>query len=155
MIYILGINSAYHESSACLLKDGNIEAFAEEERFNRIKHAKPAKFDNSDELPANAINFCLAQANILFSDIDYIGFSFDPESRLKKNVGVGKPEGLAENSWAPRLGKKFFMKKILLFPINCLKWLILIFLTNFTFCLITYAMLQVLFLYLLLKMQQS
>ena len=53
--YILGINSVYHESSACLLKDGNIEAFAEEERFNRVKHAKPARIDNSDELPTNAI----------------------------------------------------------------------------------------------------
>jgi carbamoyltransferase len=116
MIYILGINSAYHESSACLLKDGNIEAFAEEERFNRIKHAKPAKFDNSDELPANAINFCLAQANILFSDIDYIGFSFDPESRLKKNVGVGKPEGLAENSWGTEAGEKIFYEKNLIVP---------------------------------------
>ncbi|MBS3138589.1 hypothetical protein J4207_02685, partial [Candidatus Woesearchaeota archaeon] len=42
MTYILGINSVYHESSACIIKDGKMIAAAEEERFNRIKHAKEA-----------------------------------------------------------------------------------------------------------------
>jgi carbamoyltransferase len=111
MTYILGINSAYHESSACLLKDGNLEAFVEEERFNRIKHAKPARIDNSDELPINAIQFCLAQANIRFSDIDYIGFSFDPEIRLKKNVQVDQSEGLPNHSWGTKDGEKIFFEK--------------------------------------------
>ncbi|MBF0452529.1 MAG: carbamoyl transferase [Candidatus Magnetomorum sp.] len=111
MTYILGINSTYHESSACLLQDGNIEAFAEEERFNRIKHAKPARTDNPDELPTNAIQFCLAQANIGFSDLDFIGFSFDPETRLKKNVDCDKPEGLPENSWGTKAGETIFYEK--------------------------------------------
>ena len=38
--FILGINCAYHESSACLMKNGEIFFFIEEERLNRIKHAK-------------------------------------------------------------------------------------------------------------------
>ena len=45
-ISILGINSAYHESSACLIQDGKLIAAAEEERFNRIKHAKTSGVDN-------------------------------------------------------------------------------------------------------------
>lgn len=75
-IYILGINSAYHESSACIIKDGKIIAAVEEERFNRIKHAKEAKVDNPDELPINAINFCLKKAEIKLKDVEHIGFSF-------------------------------------------------------------------------------
>ena len=43
------------ENGTLLIKDGKIIAFAEEERFNRIKHAKPARVDNPDELPINAI----------------------------------------------------------------------------------------------------
>ena len=55
MRYILGINSAYHESSACLLKDGVIVGAVEEERLSRVKHAKKASVDNPDELPLRAI----------------------------------------------------------------------------------------------------
>lgn len=43
-MYILGINSAYHESSACLLQDGHLIAAAEEERFNRVGYGKPARW---------------------------------------------------------------------------------------------------------------
>ncbi len=47
---ILGINSVYHESAATLLVDGQVVAAAEEERFSRIKHAKPARVDNADRM---------------------------------------------------------------------------------------------------------
>ena len=53
---ILGINCAYHESSACLIQDGHLIAVAEEERFNRIKHAKAAGVDSADKLPEQAIS---------------------------------------------------------------------------------------------------
>ncbi len=43
---ILGINCAYHESAACLIQDGQLIAFVEAERLNRIKHAKHAKGDH-------------------------------------------------------------------------------------------------------------
>ena len=48
---VIGVNSAYHESSAALLVDGVLLAAAEEERFNRIKHGKHSAVDNADDLP--------------------------------------------------------------------------------------------------------
>jgi len=75
----MGINSVFHESSACLLKDGVILAAVEEERFNRIKHGKKPRADNPDELPLDAINYCLESAGITLKDIEYIGYSFNPK----------------------------------------------------------------------------
>jgi len=114
--YILGLNSTYHESSACLLKDGKIVAFAEEERFNSIKHAKPARVDNPDILPTNAIRYCLNQANIGFADILHIGHSFHPETRWQKCVGVDNPEGLPDHSWGTQTGEALFYQKNLSIP---------------------------------------
>lgn len=116
MTYILGLNSVYHESSACLLKDGKIVAFAEEERFNRIKHSKPAKVNNPDELPTNAINFCLKQADIKLSDVNYFGYSFLPKDRLKKSIGVDNIKELPKGSWGTKRGEELFYKKIFNVP---------------------------------------
>lgn len=80
---ILGINSAYHESSACIICDGRIIAAVEEERFNRRKHGKKNQIDNPDEIPVQAIQYCLKKANILPTDIDMVGFSLNPEKRLQ------------------------------------------------------------------------
>lgn len=52
---ILGINSAYHESSASIVIDGKIVAALEEERFTRIKHAKEASVSGPAELPKNSV----------------------------------------------------------------------------------------------------
>lgn len=81
-MFILGVNSAYHESSACLIHDGRIVAIAEEERFNRVKHAKKARVDNAHELPWAAIGFCLEQAGVGPDEVSHIGYSFDPDLRL-------------------------------------------------------------------------
>ncbi len=102
-IYILGINSVYHESSACIIKNGKLLATAEEERFNRIKHAKSAKIDNPDALPINAIDYCLQESGIEFKDIDYIGFSFNPEERLK-NIGADK--FFDRGGWSSKTGEE-------------------------------------------------
>ena len=59
--HILGINTAYHETSASILKDGKLVVAVEEERFNRIKHAKEARVDNPNEIPINSINYCLKE----------------------------------------------------------------------------------------------
>jgi carbamoyltransferase len=98
------------------LKDGKIVAFAEEERFNRIKHAKPARVDNPDILPTNAIRYCLNQANIGFADILHIGHSFHPETRWQKCVGVDNPEGLPDHSWGTQTGEALFYQKNLSIP---------------------------------------
>ena len=85
---ILGVNSAYHEPSACLLVDGKIVAAAEEERFNRVRHGKPANLRNPHELPVQAIKYCLIEAGLSPSEISMIGYSFSPEKRLASNLDV-------------------------------------------------------------------
>ena len=63
---ILGISAFYHDSAACLLKNGKIIAAAQEERFTRKKH------DSS--YPYHAIEFVLKYANLKLSEIDQIVF---------------------------------------------------------------------------------
>ncbi len=77
-MYTLGINAAFHDSAACLVRDGIVIAAAEEERFTRIKHAKrPIPF-SAYELPFHAVDFCLAAADIALRDVDHIAYSYDP-----------------------------------------------------------------------------
>src|SRR3954465_14380555 len=74
----LGINAAYHDPAACLVRDGRVVAAAEEERFTHIKHGKrPVPF-STWELPYHAIDFCLRQAGIFLKDVDPLAYSFDP-----------------------------------------------------------------------------
>lgn len=68
-MYILGIGYGSHDASASLLKDGQIVAAAEEERFTRIKHCP--------SFPQNAIDFCLKRAGISANDIDHIAHWWD------------------------------------------------------------------------------
>jgi carbamoyltransferase len=84
VVNILGINSVYHESAAALLVDGELVAAVEEERFNRIKHAKEAQWDNPHQLPERAIRFCLKHAGLTPRDIDHVAYSFDPKLRRKR-----------------------------------------------------------------------
>jgi carbamoyltransferase len=78
-MFTLGINSVYHDSSACLVEDGRVLAAAEEERFTGIKHGKrPVPF-SAYELPFHAIHFCLRRAGLTLREIDHIAYSYDPE----------------------------------------------------------------------------
>jgi len=83
-MYILGISCYYHDSAAALLREGELVAAAEEERFTRKKH----DFD----FPHNAIDFCLRQAGISGSDLDYVVFYEKPllkfERILMTNLGT-------------------------------------------------------------------
>ncbi|MDB5006851.1 MAG: carbamoyltransferase [Mucilaginibacter sp.] len=77
-MYTLGLNAAFHDSAACILKDGKLLAAAEDERFTHIKHGKrPVPF-STWELPFHAIDYCLKIAGIHLSEIDHIAYSFDP-----------------------------------------------------------------------------
>jgi carbamoyltransferase len=105
MINILGINSAYHEPAACLLRDGVPVAFAEEERFNRRKHGKAARVDNADELPWQAIDFALRQAGIGMAEVDAIAYSLNPPKRLR-NLEVEEP--VEAGGWGSRAGEERF-----------------------------------------------
>lgn len=81
-MYTLGINAAFHDSSACLIRDGQLLAAAEEERFTHIKHGKrPVPF-STYELPFHAIDYCLGVAGIHLQDVDRIGYSFNPKLML-------------------------------------------------------------------------
>ena len=86
-MYTIGINAVFHDSAACILKDGVLLAAAEEERFTHIKHGKrPVPF-STWELPYHAIDYCLSIAGIHLSDVDNFAYSFDP-SLINKNEGT-------------------------------------------------------------------
>lgn len=75
-MYILGISAYYHDSAACLIKDGEIVAAVQEERFTRKKH--------DYRFPANAINYCLNHAGINGSDLEYIAFYDKPFLKFER-----------------------------------------------------------------------
>ncbi|MBN3269543.1 carbamoyltransferase [Bordetella bronchiseptica] len=77
-MHTLGINAAFHDCSAALVRDGVVVAAAEEERFTRIKHGKrPVPF-TAWQLPFHAIDYCLAQAGIALRDVDHVVYAFTP-----------------------------------------------------------------------------
>lgn len=73
---ILGLSAFYHDSAAALLIDGRIAAAAQEERFTRIKH--DARY------PESAIAYCLSEAGIALSDIDYVVFYEKPFLKFER-----------------------------------------------------------------------
>jgi carbamoyltransferase len=76
-MYTLGINAVYHDSAACLVRDGIVLAAAEEERFSHIKNAKrPVPF-STWELPFHAIDYCLKEVGIGLTDVDHVAYSHD------------------------------------------------------------------------------
>jgi len=102
-MYILGINALFHESAACLIKDGQLIAIAEEERFNRIKHGKQVLIDNPDEFPLESIGYCLAEAGIGPGDVAHIGYSAVPAKfdHRKERLATGAfgEEWLDDAEW--------------------------------------------------------
>jgi carbamoyltransferase len=77
-VRILGINAVFHDPAAALVVDGQIVAAAEEERFSRRKHGKQAVPFSTWELPIQSAQWCLAQAGLKPSDLDAVGYSYDP-----------------------------------------------------------------------------
>src|SRR5512142_3099157 len=93
-MHILGISAFYHDSAACLVRDGQIGAAAQEERFTREKH--DAGF------PARAIEYCLAEANIRPEELDYVAFYDKPLLKFERLLE-------AYLAYAPR-GYRSFLK---------------------------------------------
>jgi carbamoyltransferase len=77
-LHILGINAYHGDASAAIIKDGQLIAAVEEERFNRQKHC--AGF------PAQAIKYCLETAGVGLHEVAHIGISRDPSAHLHKKV---------------------------------------------------------------------
>lgn len=76
--YIIGINCYFHDSSACILRDGKLIAMAEEERFTREKH--------TSAFPVNAINFCLDFAGIELDQVSSVAYGWLPWKFLKMQL---------------------------------------------------------------------
>lgn len=86
---ILGISAFYHDSAACLVRDGRILAAAQEERFTRKKH--------DPRFPRHAVAFCLKQAGISIEEVDYVAFYEKPFlkfERLLETYFAFAPRGL-------------------------------------------------------------
>jgi len=105
---VLGISCFYHDSAACLTRDGKILAAAQEERFTRKKH--------DPRFPKNAITYCLREAGIKGQDLDYVAFYDKPFltfERLLLSYLTVAPKGL--RSWLEAmplwLGQKLHVTK--------------------------------------------
>jgi carbamoyltransferase len=75
-MYLLGISAYYHDAAACLIRDGEIIAAAQEERFTRKKH-DPA-------FPKNAIAYCLSEARLTLHEVDYVVFYDKPFLKFER-----------------------------------------------------------------------
>ena len=73
---ILGISAYYHDSAACLVRDGEIVAAAQEERFSRRKH--------DHRFPRNAVSYCLREGGIGASELDYVVFYDKPLQKFER-----------------------------------------------------------------------
>src|SRR5271156_481529 len=93
---ILGISAFYHDSAACLVRDGQIIAAAQEERFTRKKH--DASF------PYHAVQYCLKEAGTGISDVSYVAFYEKPFLKFERLL-------LTYLAYAPR-GINSFLKSM-------------------------------------------
>ena len=75
-MYILGISAYYHDSAACLVRDGEVLAAAQEERFTRQKH--------DHRFPASAVEFCLRHARITPAELDHVVFYDKPLLKFER-----------------------------------------------------------------------
>lgn len=108
MTAILGISAFYHDSAAALLVDGEIVAAAQEERFTRKKH--------DEAFPKLAVEYCLKQAQLDASDLDYIAYYEKPLTkfeRLLETYLAFAPSGFRSFAMAMPiwLREKLFLRK--------------------------------------------
>jgi len=108
--HILGISCFYHDSAACMLRDGKLVAAAQEERFSRKKH--------DPRFPKNAVTYCLQEAGLSAEELDYVVFYDKPFltfERLLLSYMTVAPKGL--RSWLEAmplwLGKKLHVPKVI------------------------------------------
>ncbi len=90
-LYILGLSALYHDSAAALIKDGEVVAAAQEERFSRVKHDR--------RFPVNAINYVLEEEMIEPDELACVVFYDDPvltTDRIMKTLAASGEAGLAQ-----------------------------------------------------------
>jgi carbamoyltransferase len=108
---ILGVSAFYHDSAAALIKDGEIVAAAQEERFTRIKH--------DSAFPTNAVRYCLDAASASGAEIDYVVYYEKPFikfERLLETYLAFAPRGFSSFRKVMPLwiSEKIFQRDILL-----------------------------------------
>jgi len=109
-VRILGISAFYHDSAAALVRDGEIVAAAQEERFSRKKH--------DSRFPHNAAGYCLAEAGVSLPDLDYVVFYDKPFlkfERLLETYLAFAPRGFRSFAMAMPLWlkEKLFLRSLL------------------------------------------
>jgi carbamoyltransferase len=111
-VTILGISCFYHDAAAAIIRDGQMLAAAQEERFTRKKH--------DSDFPINAIRYCLNVAGIEAKDLDYIGFYDKPFAKFDRILQTyvatwprslpsfitAMPVWVKEKVWIPQIIKK-------------------------------------------------
>jgi carbamoyltransferase len=112
---ILGISAFYHDSAACLVRDGRIISAAQEERFTRKKH--------DSAFPENAINFCLQDSNLTVNDLNFVAYYDKPFltfERILETYLSYAPVGITSFVKALPLWmkKKLWMKEVIRKELN-------------------------------------
>ncbi|RKY31194.1 MAG: hypothetical protein DRP74_05415 [Candidatus Omnitrophota bacterium] len=114
-MYLLGISAFYHDSAACLIKNGEILAAAQEERFTRRKH--------DFNFPINAIRYCLEEAKINSLNLDYVGFYDKPLVKFERILETAlryAPSGITQflQSIPLWLKQKLWIKDLIMEELN-------------------------------------
>ncbi|MDE7131980.1 MAG: carbamoyltransferase [Lachnospiraceae bacterium] len=109
-VYVLGISALYHDSAAALVKDGEIIAAAQEERFTRVKH--------DFSMPSHAIKFCMEQGKISGGDLTAVVYYDNPIltlERFLKNLQFAgaDSEDLFQFSYESLFQKKMWIHKLI------------------------------------------
>ncbi len=110
-MYVLGISAFYHDSAAALIRDGEIVAAAQEERFTRQKH--------DSGFPAKAIDYCLGEAGVSLAEVEHVAFYDKPFlkfERLLETYLAFAPKGFSSFRVAIPvwLREKLFQKNLLI-----------------------------------------
>ena len=116
-MHLLGISAFYHDSAACLIKDGEIIAAAQEERFSRKKH--------DSGFPSNAVKYCLKESEISGEKVDHVVFYEKPFlkfERLLESYLAFAPKGFSSFAKAMPIWikEKLFQKTVLTQELNSL-----------------------------------
>jgi carbamoyltransferase len=111
MSTILGVSAFYHDAAVCLVRDGEVLAAAQEERFTR------RKFDPS--LPVNAFHACLTEVGLTPRDIDMLAYYEDPRRKLSRilwsfGAGIGNLRSVLD-TWSEKTALESVLRETFLF----------------------------------------
>ncbi|PCC14202.1 MULTISPECIES: carbamoyltransferase family protein [unclassified Pseudoalteromonas] len=84
-LIVIGLSFGYHDSACCILRNGELLAAAQEERFSRVK--------NDKNFPIQSLKYCLAQNDISIDQVDCIAYYEQPEKKLSRQLWMGSIDG--------------------------------------------------------------